>query len=83
MDLFGADIDSFMQEDELNENIREEDAENAEGQEDDEKQTDENGEPIKVEPKKRSVRKPQVQILIQFDDFLTIIHRHVLHFSCV
>lgn len=64
MDLFGADIDSFMQNDELNENIREGDAENAEDQEQDgdEKQTDENGEPIKVEPKKRSVRKPQVRI---------------------
>lgn len=84
MDLFGADIDSFMQEDELNENIREEDVENAEGQEDDEKQTDENGEPIKVEPKKRSVRKPQVQTSTQFDDFSTmIIHRHILYFSCV
>lgn len=86
MDLFGADIDSFLQEDELNKNIREEDVENADGQEHegDEKQIDENGEPIKVEPKKRSVRKPQVWTQIQFDDCNTIIiYPFFLTFSCV
>lgn len=64
MDFFGADIDSLMQEDELNENIRE-NGENIENDENNEKdgneQTDGN-EAIKVEPKKRSVRKPQVNM---------------------
>lgn len=59
MDLFGDDIDTLLQNDdndELNENIRGEDME--EENEDDEKKTD--SEPIKVEPKKRAVRNPQV-----------------------
>lgn len=66
MDLFGADIDSFMQDDELNENVRDGDIENFDNdneKEGDEKQVDDNGEPIKVEPKKRSVRRPQVSNL--------------------
>lgn len=69
MDLFGDDIDSFYQnEDALNENIHdenvieeaEEDNGEKEGDGDGEGKLDENGEPIKVEPKKRSVRRPQV-----------------------
>lgn len=66
MDIFGDDIDTLMEDDQLNENIRDDDIENinidgdGEGKDDDEKQTDENGDPIKVEPKKRSVRRPQV-----------------------
>lgn len=67
MDIFGDDIDSYLEENnELNQNIRaDSDAEDGEGNdgqnEDGEKvENDENGEPIKVEPKKRAVRKPQV-----------------------
>lgn len=70
MDLFGDDIDSFYQNDNdaLNDNIREEnvieEAEEDNGEKDEdgdgEGKLDENGEPIKVEPKKRSVRRPQV-----------------------
>lgn len=65
MDLFGDDIDSFYNNNQLNENINEETIEevgeeNAANKDDDEGKTDENGEPIKVEPKKRSVRRPQV-----------------------
>lgn len=61
MDIFGDDIDSFYNE--LNENVRADDIEEAEednGEKDGEEKTDEHGEPIKVEPKKRSVRRPQV-----------------------
>lgn len=62
MDIFGADIDSFYNE--LNENVREDDVEDSDGEdkEDDEGEAkkDEAGEPIKVEPKKRSVRRPRV-----------------------
>lgn len=65
MDIFGDDIDSFYNNNELNdninaENIEEADDENAANKGDDEEKIDENGEPIKVEPKKRSVRRPQV-----------------------
>lgn len=70
MDIYGDDIDSFFNngndEGELNENIREAHIEEAEEAEEDnaeegaEGKTDENGEPIIVEPKKRSVRRPQV-----------------------
>lgn len=65
MDIFGDDIDSFYNNNELNENINEEnieetDEENAINKDDGEEKTDENGEPIKVEAKKRSVRRPQV-----------------------
>lgn len=65
MDLFGDDIDSFYNNNQLNENINEETIEevgeeNAANKDDDEGKTDENGESIKVEPKKRSVRRPQV-----------------------
>lgn len=70
MDIFGDDIDSFYNNGELNENINEgnieeadEDIANANKDDDDgEVKTDENGEPIKVEPKKRSVRRPQVSV---------------------
>lgn len=64
MDFFGDDIDNYYQNDQLNENINEENVEEAEednGGKDEEEKTDENGEPIKVEPKKRSVRRPQVR----------------------
>lgn len=60
MDIFGDDIDTLLQNDEdgeLNENIRSDDIE-AEN-EDTEKNA--NSEPIKVEPKKRAVRNPQVR----------------------
>lgn len=64
MDIFGDDIDSFFNNDgELNENIRDDNIEEAEednGEAGEEGKTDENGEPITVEPKKRSVRRPQV-----------------------
>lgn len=71
MDIFGDDIDSFYNNNELNENINEghieeADEENAANKDDDEGEgegkTDENGEPIKVEPKKRSVRRPRVRV---------------------
>lgn len=71
MDIFGDDIDSFYNNGELNENINEEnieeaDEDNANANKDEdgdgEVKTDENGEPIKVEPKKRSVRRPQVRV---------------------
>lgn len=66
MDIFGDDIDSFYNNNELNENINEENIEeadeaNAANDGDGEQKTDDNGEPIKVEPKKRSVRRPQVK----------------------
>lgn len=72
MDIFGDDIDSFYNNGELNENINEEniqevDEDNANANKDDddgEVKTDENGEPIVVEPKKRSVRRPQVRVSI-------------------
>lgn len=61
MDIFGDDIDSFLEAGELNENIREADIdendENENGAENDE---DSKGEPKTVEPKKRSARRPQV-----------------------
>lgn len=66
MDIFGDDIDSFFNNDdggELNENIREDNIEEADDdneEKDGEGKTDDNGEPITVEPKKRSVRRPQV-----------------------
>lgn len=67
MDIFGDDIDSFYHnDDELNENIRDgnniEEAEEDNGEKDGDEdgKLDENGEPIKVEAKKRSVRRPQV-----------------------
>lgn len=67
MDIFGDDIDSFYHNnDDLNENIRDgndiEEAEedNGEKEGDGDGKLDENGEPIKVEAKKRSVRRPQV-----------------------
>lgn len=67
MDIFGDDIDSFYNNGELNENINEENIEeaddanaNKDDDDDGEVKIDENGEPIKVEPKKRSVRRPQV-----------------------
>lgn len=59
MDIFGDDIDTLLQTEdnnELNENIRGEDIE--EENEDDEKKAD--SESVKVEPKKRAVRNPQV-----------------------
>lgn len=63
MDIYGDDIDTLLQNDddddnndEMNENIRGEDV--GEENEDSEKKTD--SEPIKVEPKKRAVRNPQV-----------------------
>lgn len=70
MDIFGDDIDSFYNNGELNENINEENIEEADEDnanankdgEDGEEKTDENGESIKVEPKKRSVRRPQVSV---------------------
>lgn len=70
MDIFGDDIDSFFNnEGELNANIRDDNIEEAEedsGEADEEGKTDENGEPIKVEPKKRSVRRPQVNEFCSF-----------------
>lgn len=61
MDIFGGDIDNFFNtEGELNENIRDENIEEPDEDNGDEGKTDEHGEPIKVEPKKRSVRRPQV-----------------------
>lgn len=63
MDFFGDDIDSYYDNNALNENINEENIEEAEennGGNGEEEKTDENGEPIPVEPKKRSVRRPQV-----------------------
>lgn len=66
MDIFGDDIDSFFNGGgELNENIREENIEETgddNEQNDEDGKTDEHGDPIKVEPKKRSVRRPQVNL---------------------
>lgn len=66
MDIFGDDIDSYYHHDgELNENINEQNIEEADednAEKGEEEKTDENGDPIKVEPKKRSVRRPQVMI---------------------
>lgn len=65
MDIFGDDIDSFFNNDnELNENIRDDNIEEPDEDGDekvDDDNKDENGEPIKVEAKKRSVRRPQVR----------------------
>lgn len=66
MDIFGDDIDTLLQNDddgdgELNENIRSEDID--EENEDAENKTD--SEPIKVEPKKRAVRNPQVRWILR------------------
>lgn len=63
MDIFGDDIDSLLiaDQDNLNENIRNEnDIEENDGSDTEEKQ---NGDPIKVEPKKRAVRNPQVNFI--------------------
>lgn len=64
MDLFGDDIDSLLETNELNQNIREGDISDDEGAEENaEKNEDnENGDdaPKPVEPKKRAVRRPQV-----------------------
>lgn len=72
MDFFGDDIDDYMVNDDLNANIREndiEEIENDENQEDDnDGEANENGEKIKVEPKKRVVRQKQV-FKTQFDLF--------------
>lgn len=92
MDIFGDDIDSFYNNNELNENINEEnieeaDEDNANANKDDDGddvKIDENGEPIKVEPKKRSVRRPQVSlsiILSKFSHFLTQ-KNEILFFYC-
>lgn len=72
MDLYGDDIDSLLEKDALNENIREDNIcddenqgnadENAEN--DGEKNDEENDAPIPVEPKKRAVRNPQVKLII-------------------
>lgn len=65
MDIFGDDIDSLLQTDDegLNENIRDDphSGGNAEEEDEDKEEKDEHGEPIKVEPKKRIVRNPQVR----------------------
>lgn len=62
MDIFGDDIDSFLEQGELNENIREEDIdENEDNENGDDKDGEGTGESRKVvEPKKRTARKPQV-----------------------
>lgn len=82
MDIFGDDIDSFYNNNELNENINgehieEADEENAANKDDDEGEgegkTDENGEPIKVEPKKRSVRRPRVRVRKFHDVFFYLL----------
>lgn len=60
MDFYGDDIDSLLRQDDvddLNENIRDENVDE-ENDEDGEKKAD--SEPVKVEPKKRAVRNPQV-----------------------
>lgn len=64
MDIFGDDIDSLLRNDDddndkLNKNIgSEDDGEGNDENEDGEKKAE--SEPIKVEPKKRAVRNPQV-----------------------
>ncbi|XP_055297652.1 protein TIPIN homolog [Sitodiplosis mosellana] len=70
MDIFGDDIDSFYHnDDELNENIREqnviEEADEDNGEKDGDGKLDENSEPIKVEAKKRSVRRPQLRLNVE------------------
>lgn len=61
MDIFGDDIDSFLEAGELNENIRETDIEeNEENENGDDNDGEGGGEPKVVEPKKRSARRPQV-----------------------
>lgn len=74
MDIFGDDIDSFYNTDDaLNENVREGDIEEAEEDNDaddengGESKKDSHGEPIKVEPKKRSVRNPRVNTKMSFE----------------
>lgn len=68
MDIYGDDIDSFFNEPgELNENIRENDIDENEqnendGDNDGGKDDDGKADGIKVEPKKRTARKPQVRI---------------------
>lgn len=64
MDIFGDDIDSFLEAGELNENIRETDIDENEENENGDENGDEDGkgEPKTVEPKKRSARRPQVCI---------------------
>lgn len=58
MDIFGDDIDSLMpnEDDNLNENIRDDREVDNDDNENEEKVGD--SEPIKVEPKKRTVRNP-------------------------
>lgn len=62
MDLFGDDIDTMLGDDDLNQNIREDDA----GENEDDNQDDmlnkngDFGDSVPVEPKKRSIRNPQV-----------------------
>ena len=58
MDLYGDDIDTLLESDELNVNIQEEDEAIVDDDEDGEKKDD--GERVVVEPKKRAVRNPQV-----------------------
>lgn len=62
MDIFGGDIDSLMpiQDDDLNQNIQ--DDREIDEDENEKEEKGENGEPIKVEPKKRIVRNPQVTL---------------------
>lgn len=88
MDFFGDDIDDYMVNDDLNANIRENDIEeidNDQNQGDDndgeanDGEANENGEKIKVEPKKRVVRQKQV-FKTQFDLF-TCIHINNIGFS--
>lgn len=94
MDLFGDDIDTFYQnDDDLNENIRDgnliEEAEEENGEKNDEDgdeegKLDENGDPIKVEPKKRSVRRPQVNFQqLQKRKYLKLMNCFFFDFSCV
>lgn len=71
MDLYGDNIDSLLDRDALNENIRDENISDDENQgnkgeeieenDDEEKNADGDDAPKPVEPKKRAVRNPQVK----------------------
>lgn len=65
MDIFGDDIDSFLGQGELNENIREDDIDdNEENENGDDKDGEGTGESKKLEPKRRTARKPQVSQIL-------------------
>lgn len=87
MDLFGDDIDSLLRTDdddnELNDNIRENS--DAEENGDDEKTDDknENDERKVVEPKKRSVRNPQVRVYSITSILIAVRENHNIFFDSI